>query len=154
MKMFNITINSCAQNRMVTFISRKGDREIVNEVRWFWLDTGIAWGIKIHDIRTRNRINRVQPISVINIEAHSHRAEGKMKAKIFFDVWNFFFDPFRWFFDPFFVFAFAFARCEWVFKAIHRFTVSRGWLFFVRWFLILQICTVTTTLSTNRVFPL
>ena len=35
MKMFNITINSRAQDRMVTFISRKGDREIVNEVRCF-----------------------------------------------------------------------------------------------------------------------
>ena len=35
MKMFNITINSCAQDRMVTFISRKGDREIINQVRCF-----------------------------------------------------------------------------------------------------------------------
>ena len=35
MKMFNKTINSCAQDRMVTFISRKGDREIINQVRCF-----------------------------------------------------------------------------------------------------------------------
>ena len=40
MKMFNITTNSCVHNRMVTFISRKGDREILNEVMCFGYTVG------------------------------------------------------------------------------------------------------------------
>ena len=33
MHLFNLTLDSCGdQDKIVTFISRKGDREIVNEV--------------------------------------------------------------------------------------------------------------------------
>ena len=34
MNMFNMTTNSCVHDRMVTFVSRKGDREIINQVNW------------------------------------------------------------------------------------------------------------------------